>query len=137
MSSSLSRGPPKAARSSIIGAACASGAPSGLRLTVGGFTDGGEVTLLTADRQSFCLPSSLLPAELQVGDIVNVAITRSLEEEAARRIAILQLQGEILKSLENPRWLRPSRLVDPLLLLPTTQQQPQQQQDREPLHLQR
>lgn len=39
------------------------GAQSDVRLTVGGFNEGGLVTLITADKQFFCLPASLIPGK--------------------------------------------------------------------------
>lgn len=107
---------------------CAGGI-SYARLTVAGFTDAGEVTLLTADRQSFTLPFSLLPAGLEVGSVVTISFRRNPEEEAARRDAILQLQEDIIKGLQNPGRPRPKRLTDPVLLLP---EPPQQQQQHSP-----
>ncbi|OEH74623.1 dynactin subunit [Cyclospora cayetanensis] len=75
---------------------CGSRPPACTRLTVGGFSDSGLITLLTSDRQSFSIPSSLIPDTLEVGSVVTLSIRRNSSEEAARRSAILQ-------SLLDPR----------------------------------
>lgn len=64
--------------------ACAGGV-SYARLTVAGLTDAGEVSLLTADRQCFSLPASLLPGKLSSETTVMTATGKvvRMEEETA------------------------------------------------------
>ncbi|CDJ42213.1 hypothetical protein, conserved [Eimeria tenella] len=114
------------------------GAQSDLRLTVGGFNEGGLVTLITADKQFFCLPASLIPVPLEIGSVVTISLRRDIEEEAARRRGVLKLQADVLECIQQLDREEPRRLADPLLLLPCKEEQQleQEQQYRRQQHQQ-